>query len=311
MRLKAKLAWLWLIAVACFGVGLISTPALAKRPPDKSYFIALQAPGQGTVRLYAEEYGHGRPVLLLHGLGASTFTWRNIIPTLARTNRVIAVDMKGFGRSEKPFTQAYTPFDHANLILAFIRKRGLRNLTIVGHSFGGAIAMLVTIRLNETSPGRVRDLVLMDAPTYRQPGTAFVRFMKTPILPYAALTLVPPELSTWLSLDESQASKMTLADVRGYAEPFYDAAARHALITTTRRIEPKHVERLTSQYPNVRQRTLIIWCEHDQTVPLATGKKLVRALPNARLRVLKGCGHVPQDERPEAVKKLLRSFLRG
>lgn len=311
MRPKANLSWLWLIAIACFGLGLASKPAHAARTPDKSYMIALNAPGQGTVRLYAEEYGHGRPVLLLHGLGASTFTWRNVIPTLARRHRVIAIDMKGFGRSEKPFTQAYTPFDHANLVLAFIRKRGLRNLTIIGHSFGGAIGMLVTIRLNQTSPGRVRDLVLMDAPTYRQPSTTFVRFMRTPILPYAALMLVPPVISTWLSLDETQAAKLSPQEVRGYAHPFYSAAARHALITTARRIEPKHVEQLTSQYPNVRQRTLIIWCKDDHTVPLATGKKLVRAMPNARLKVLNRCGHVPQDERPEAVKKLLRSFLKG
>ena len=286
-------------------------PAQSALPPqpDRAYHLAVSAPGQGTVRLYAEEHGKGRPLLLLHGLGASTFTWRNLIPALSRHHRVIAIDLKGFGRSEKPFTSHYTPYDHANLVLDFVRRRGLKNLTVVGHSYGGAIGLLVTLRLNETSPGRVRDLVLMNAPTYRQPGTTFVKFMNAPIIPYAALLLSPPELSTWLSLDEVQASKLSYEEVRGYAAPFYDPAARHALITTARRIEPHDIDRLTARYREVTQPTLVVWCDNDKTVPVETGIRLARTLPRAQLKILDGCGHVPQDERPDAVIALLSSFL--
>lgn len=301
--------WLGSLIVALLVLALSPAPVMAATQNMSAYHIALQAPGQGTVRLYAEEHGRGNPVLLLHGLGASTFTWRNLIPALSRHNRVITLDMKGFGRSEKPFTQAYSPYDHANLVLNFIRKRKLRNLTIIGHSYGGAIAMFVTLRLNETSPGRVKKLVLMNAPTYRQPSSAMVSFMKTPVVPYAALMLMPPELTTWLSLDKVQATKLSYDEVRGYAAPYYDAAARHALITTARRIEPQHIDKLTSRYPSVRQPTLILSCEGDQTVPITTAVKLAKVLPNARLKILKGCGHVPQDERPEAVVDLVTSFL--
>jgi pimeloyl-ACP methyl ester carboxylesterase len=300
----------WIAFLVLVGGPAVALAGYHRLQPAKAYYIALQAPGQGTVHLYAEEYGRGRPLLLLHGLGASIFTWRNLIPELSRHHRVIAIDMKGFGRSEKPFTQAYSPYDHANLVLAFVRKRRLKDLTIVGHSYGGAIAMLVTLRLNETDPGAVRDLILMDAPAYRQPGTAFVDFMKLPVLPYAALMLVPPELSTWLSLDTVQASRISFEELREYAAPFYEAAARHALITTARRIEPRHVERLTSRYPSVRQPALIIWCDGDRTVPLETGVKLAKALPRGHLKLLHGCGHVPQDERPDAVLELMSSFLR-
>ena len=132
MRCPGLRVWLCVLVIAA-GLAGWSGAALAQ-PLPKAYHIGLQAPGQGTVHLYAEEYGQGRPILLLHGLGASTFTWRNLIPELSRQNRVIAIDFKGFGRSEKPFTQAYSPYDHANLVLDFIRKRGLRDLTIIGHS---------------------------------------------------------------------------------------------------------------------------------------------------------------------------------
>lgn len=308
MRCPAVRLWLGFLIFA-FGFAGWSGDVSA-HTYSKVYHIGLQAPGQGTVHLYAEEYGKGRPMLLLHGLGASTFTWRNLIPALSRHHRVIVLDFKGFGRSEKPFTQAYSPYDHANLVLAFIRKRRLKNLTIVGHSFGGAIAMLVTLRFNEVEPGRVKDLILMNAPTYQQPGTGFVDFMKLPVIPYAALMLLPPELTTWLSLDKVQAQKLSLGEVRGYAAPFYEAAARHALITTARRIVPQHMEDLIARYPSVRQRTLVIWCDGDQTVPVETGIRLVKALPRGQLKILTGCGHVPQDERPEAVLELIGSFLR-
>lgn len=309
MRWPVGRYWLGVLIGVLVWAGGSAVVLAGQEAPAKAYYIALQAPGQGVVRLYAEEYGQGRPMLLLHGLGASTFTWRNLIPELSRRHRVIAIDMKGFGRSEKPFTRAYTPYDHANLVLDFVRKRGLRNLTIVGHSYGGAIGLFVALRLNETDPGAVRDLILMNAPAYRQPGTAFVEFMRMPVLPYAALMLVPPELTTWLSLDKVQASRLSLAELRAYAAPFYEAAARHALIMTARRIEPHHVEQLTSRYPSVRQPTLIIWCDGDETVPLETGVKLAGALPQGRLKVLNGCGHVPQDEQPDAVLELMGSFL--
>ena len=309
MRCPGFRVWLCVLVIAAGFAGW--SGAASAQPLPTAYHIGLQAPGQGTVHLYAEEYGQGRPILLLHGLGASTFTWRNLIPELSRQNRVIAIDFKGFGRSEKPFTQAYSPYDHANLVLDFIRKRGLRDLTIIGHSYGGAIAMMVTLRFNEVEPGRVRNLVLMNAPTYRQPGTAFVDFMRLPVLPYAALMLMPPELTTWLSLDKVQSEKLHISGLRAYAAPFYDAAARHALITTARRIVPHQMESLTERYPSVWQRTLVIWCDADRTVPVETGIRLVKAMPRAQLKVLTGCGHVPQDERPEAVLELMGSFLRG
>jgi len=312
-RLRASIAVCGLVLATAGLIAGGANPANSALPPkpEQSYYMAVEAPGQGTVHLYAEEFGKGRPILLLHGLGASMFTWRNLIPELSRKNRVIAIDLKGFGKSEKPFTQAYTPYDHANVVLAFIRKRGLKHATIIGHSFGGAIGLLATLRLNETDPEAVRDLVLMNAPAYEQPGTAFVGFMKTPVVPYVALMLSPPEFSTWLSLDKVQADRLSFEELRGYAEPFYDAAARHALITTARRIKPRDVERLTARYPSVKQPTLVIWCENDRTVPLDTGLKLVKELPRARMKVLSDCGHVPQDERPEAVLQLIGKFLKN
>lgn len=304
-RLGRRIAATLASMIICAAV--VAVPAASSSP--RRYRIALQAPGQEQVFLYAEEHGHGRPLLLLHGLGASTYTWRNLIPSLAQRHRVIAIDLKGFGSSQKPFDQDYSLRDHAALVAAFIRKRRLRDVTLIGHSFGGAIALLVTLEFNRREPGRIRDLVLMSAPAYNQPSTEFIDFLRTPVLPYAAMALVPPELAIWLSLDDEQATHMSSDDIRAYARPFHDPGAQHALITTARQIVPADVDRITARYPSIKQPTLIVWCDGDPIVPLATGRHLASVLPNARLQVLKGCGHAPQHDRPRAVWHLLRRFL--
>lgn len=305
----------WLMAIASMTLALMSICAASASAASSAfsdpqqYRIAVSSPGQEPVQLYVEEYGKGRPVLLLHGLGASSYTWRNLVPSLAQRHRVIALDLKGFGKSQKPFDRAYSLHDHAGLVADFIRKRRLQNVTLMGHSLGGAVALLVTLDLNRTDRRRIRDLVLMSPPAYNQAATEFVSFMQTPLLPYAALTLIPPELSIWLSLDDEESRNISSQDISAYAEPFHDPAARHALISTARQIVPPDIDRITASYPTIRQRSLIIWCDGDSTVPLATGRRLAQALPNAKLKVLEGCGHAPQHDSPRAVWNLLHRFL--
>jgi pimeloyl-ACP methyl ester carboxylesterase len=119
-----------------------------------------------TTALYVEEAGEGPPLILLHGLGGSLFTWRHIVAALARGHRVIALDLKGFGHSDKPFDDHYSAVDQAALVSAFIRKRGLRGVALVGHSFGGVVA-LRTARDFSSESGVIRRLVVMDTPRHR------------------------------------------------------------------------------------------------------------------------------------------------
>ena len=110
--------------------------------------FALLGPPDAPVNLYYEEQGKGPPVLLLHGFGASTFTWRHVAPDLAETHRVIAVDLKGFGQSDKPFDERYSVSDQAELLAQLIEDKDLRDLTIVGHSFGGGVALRLALDAN-------------------------------------------------------------------------------------------------------------------------------------------------------------------
>lgn len=300
--------------LALFSVVLVSASPAAAAHSATSYRATVTPSGAPPVDLYVEEHGPAGapPLLLLHGLAASTHSWRHIVPALARSNRVIALDLRGFGRSDKPFDQRYSAADQAAHVTSFIERRGLKGVTLVGHSFGGAVALVTTLALNVRRPGLVRRLVLLDVPAYPQQPTAFVSFLRKPVLPYALLTLVPPELAAALVLSpENEAGDLDLTDIRTYAAPFYEAAARHALISTARQLRPDNWRQIVARYPTIRQPTLIVWCDRDDVVPLSSGKRLVEAMPNARLEVIRGCVHSPQDEKPDVLVRLMRRFLSG
>jgi pimeloyl-ACP methyl ester carboxylesterase len=277
------------------------------------YTLDVSAPHGQRISLYAEERGQGPPVVLLHGLGGSTYSWRFIAPSLAHRHRVIAIDLKGFGRSGKAFDTAYSATDQAHLIAEFITVRNLTGVTLIGHSFGGQVAMLTTLQLNRRTPSRIRDLVLIDAPALPQRLSPIVSLMQRPVLPYALLTALPPELVTSLALtpspDHRYARAYTDADVEAYARPFHDAAARHAYVQTARQIAPGNLSDIVRAYRQIHQRTLLVWCTSDDIVPLATGQRLERMLPRARLERLEGCNHSPPDEAPIALTHALRRFL--
>ncbi|MEO1205869.1 MAG: alpha/beta hydrolase [Pseudomonadota bacterium] len=306
MKVRGRFAAVMMIAGLALHLDAFTQSSASAK---SGVYVPVTTPASGTINLYAEEHGHGRPILMIHGLAASTYTWRNIVPTLARKNRVITLDMKGFGRSDKPFDTAYSSHDHADLIVAFIRKTKLRNFTLIGHSYGGAVSLLVAEKLRRAGERRIRNMVIMNAPAFPQKPTPFISFMGTLVLPYAVMSLIPPELTAWSSLEPENVLRTSFEDITAYARPYWQASARHALISTARQIVPDDLDAILHGYRKLHQPTLVIWCDRDKTVPIKTGRRLARTLPNARFRVIKGCFHAPQDEQPKAFLRRIRPFI--
>jgi len=304
----AALTWLLIFPVLAPGT---AAAFAAGAHPAAAYFADVAAPGEQSLQLYVEEWGHGSPVVLIHGLGGSTYSWRFIVPVLARNHRVIALDLKGFGRSAKVFDTNYSARDQSSLIARFLARRHLAQATLIGHSFGGQVAMMTA--LSPEGATRISSLVLIDVPALPQRLSPVVAFMQQPVLPYALMTAIPAELLTRISLRlptrTHYARDYTAADADAYAEPFSDAAARHAYIQTARQIVPGGLSSIVARYRAIRQRTLLVWCEHDEIVPVATGHSLTRILSNAHLVTLAGCNHSPPDEAPGALAAALTTFL--
>jgi pimeloyl-ACP methyl ester carboxylesterase len=315
VRVRIRFASLFAVALAT-GLLLSASLALAGavqriNAAATAYHVQVTPPGESPVVLHIEEVGAGPPVVLLHGIGGSGYSFRHLAPVLAATHRVVLIDLKGFGASEKPFDENYGADAQARLVLAFLRARGLSQVTLLGHSFGGAIALLATLDAQARAPGRIARLVLLNAPAYPQPMNARHRFLTLPVLPYLALTAVPPLLTARAAL-ETTARVLLPAnddDAAMYAAPLYSAAGRHALIATTRAMARLDPRAFMARYTSIRQPTLLIWCRHDPTVPLANGERLARDLPRARLAVLERCEHAPAEEQPRETAALIRGFL--
>ena len=224
--------------------------------------FARLGPPEAPVKLFFEEKGKGSPVLLIHGFGASTYTWRRIAPRLASDHRVIAVDLKGFGQSDKPFDEQYSVFDQAALLKQLIVDQDLRDLTLVGHSFGGGIALVLMLDDDPRLKGRISKLVLLDTIAYPQDMPVFFRMLDMPFVSHLGVRMVPPIVQTRIALKIAYLddSKIDEEDVETYAAPLRTAAGKHAIIHSARQIVPKDLEEISKRFESITTPTLIAWC---------------------------------------------------
>ena len=116
---------------------------------------------QETVQIYSRETGSGPPLLLLHGLGANLHTWRLLVRPLSRHFRVIMIDLKGCGRSAKPANSWYSLDDHGEIVASFIKTRELKDVTLIGNSMGGGVALAMALTPDPARRQQISGLVLI------------------------------------------------------------------------------------------------------------------------------------------------------
>ncbi len=266
----------------------------------------------GDSLLHVDVQGEGDPVLLIHGFGASGFTWRHWTGSLANHHQAHVVDLKGFGAAPKPRDGAYSPFDQTKLLTEYVLANALESVTLVGHSLGGGIAMLTMLHLARAGAAeRVSRIVVVSGAVYPQSIPFFISLCRIPLIAPLAFALTPLGFLMRRVLSEVYAddSAITAQAIEGYAAPLRDARCRYATIETARQIVPPEVETWTDRYPTIEVPTLLIHGEEDVVVPSSVARRLVTHLPDARLEMLSGCGHVPPEERPQESLDLVLRFL--
>lgn len=267
----------------------------------------------GASELHHKIYGAGAPVLCIHGFGASLFSWRNFVGPVSQHYQLILIDLKGHGNSPKPPDSHYSTKDHADLIFKFIIDHDLRNLTLVGNSLGGALALYLSIMLLEKEPGRLRSLILIDAGAYKEYIPGYVKILSVPIIGAAAIYLIPARwmAKTILKMAYYDPGKITEEQITAYATPIASPGGKHALLETGKQIIPPNIDELTAKYKDINVPTLIIWGRQDKVIDPIVGTLLDQAIPNSTLKSIDHCGHVPQEEMPEATVPLVLNFLQS
>ncbi|HIC54107.1 MAG TPA: alpha/beta hydrolase [Gemmatimonadetes bacterium] len=250
-------------------------------------------------------------MLMIHGYGASAFSWRYWAPRLAQRAHVVLVDLKGSGAAPKPDDGEYRPEDQAELLHRLVVQRDLRRLTIVGHSLGGGIALLLALRLQDEDEGRLSRLVLVASAAYEQRlppfvGLARFRWLGVALFRLFGARLVIEKVLRSIMYDPRAVSA---EQVEGYAAPLDDAPARRALIDSALNLVPEEIDALNARFSELAVPALILWGRHDRVVPLWVGERLCEALPKATLHVFEACGHLPAEEIPEESLARLTAFL--
>ena len=263
------------------------------------------------IELNYETYGTGDPVLCIHGLGACLYTWRNLIEPLSKDRQLILIDLKGYGASPKPRDGRYSVSDQAELIYQFIQDHNLKNLTLIGTSYGGAVSLMVALMLCEAGDGRLSKLVLIDSAGYNQSLPWHFNLLKKPVVGWLSIHLMPGKASTRRVLRYVYYDKrlITREQIASYSRAVKSRGARQALLQTARQAIPKNIDELTQRYKDICVPTLIIWGEEDRVIPLKIGRMLTEAIPDSKLVVLPEIGHAPHEEAPEKTVPLIIQFL--
>jgi len=249
--------------------------------------------------------------VLLHGYGGCGFSWRYWVDALSARGHVVLVDLKGFGAAPQPEDGHYSPTDQAELVSRLIAELDLKRITLVGHSLGGGIGLLVALHLREDGGGRLHRLVLVAGAAYAQRLPPFVSLARHPLVSGLLWRLIGPRrIARWvLRTIVHDPSRITAHQIAGYAQPLSRPGARAALATSALQIVPDDMEGIVGRYPTLTVPTLLLWGRADPVVPLAVGERLARDLPDATLEVLDACGHLPAEELPDESLAALESFL--
>jgi pimeloyl-ACP methyl ester carboxylesterase len=261
--------------------------------------------------LHCEIYGSGDPILFLAGLGGSTYSWRYMIAPLSVDHQVVLIDLRGEGQSPKPHDDKYSIGEQGELVHQFILEHDFKNLTLVGNSYGGGVSLLLAIRLCAENPQRLAKLILIDSAGYPDHLPLFLKVLRTPVLGWLAVHLLPPKCQIRMILKKSyyDPAKITQAQVDAYAAPLASKGGRHALLEIGKLAIPKDIQIYIDKYPTISVPTLILWGDDDQVLPRLIGDRLKAAIPNSQMELIPQAGHIPQEEQPDAVVAHIKQFL--
>jgi pimeloyl-ACP methyl ester carboxylesterase len=298
------LSLLVLVALALFLIRCASVLPFSeiRKTVPQDRFLAL-----GGRLVHVEQAGTGEAVVLLHGFGASTYSWRKVMPGLAAHFRVVAIDLNGFGYTQRPRDlESYTKEGQGKLVLDVMDALGIERAHLVGHSYGGGI----TLWLASRHPERLRSMVLVDssAPTFSDDRRSRAASLG-PVtrLFVRSFVLRPATVRKALLRSVYDDSLVTPELVQAYYDRIRIEGVLDAYrgLTAPRRTPADQVDLAAIRVP-----ALVLWGEEDELIPIAAGRRAGEILQAAFVAFPK-TGHMPMEERPEEWLAAVLPFLRG
>lgn len=305
-----------LIVLLLVGPFLVPVPPVeGTRPVSEladadSHFIDVNG-----LTVHYKQYGTGEPVMiLLHGFGASTFSWREVMQPLAEYGTVIAYDRPAFGLTERPMPGDWvgeSPYGmdaQVKLVIGLMDALGVEKAILVGNSAGGTVATQTALE----TPDRVVALVEVDAAIYEGGGApSWVRpLLNTPQMnhlgPLVSRSLAGKPGQDFLLSAWHDPSKLTPEIQAGYRKPLQMENWDRALWQLT---QASGGSDAAERLDEITLPVLVITGDDDRIVPTELSLRLADELPNAQLVVIQDSGHLPHEEQPQDFIKAVVEFI--
>ncbi|MFD1736464.1 alpha/beta fold hydrolase [Bacillus salitolerans] len=261
------------------------------------------------IDLHYEVYHHRanqqKPTfVLIHGFLSSTFSYRRLIPLLAKEYRVVAVDLPPFGKSGKSNNFIYSNKNLASLIIGLLDLLGIKDIILVGHSMGGQIAL----NMIKQKPEYVRNVILLCSSGYLKKSkrslvlSSYLPFFASYLKYYLAKQGVLHNLRN-VVFDHTMIDEEMML---GYEQPFYNNQIFNAL---AKMIRHREGDLSSKDLQEIDTKSLLIWGTEDKVVPLHIGERLHEDLRNSKLITYEKTGHLLPEEKPFHIKEQILEFI--
>ena len=297
IRTLVALAIIYLILIIVAYLPYETTP-ISELAGENSKFAEVN----GHTIHYIKE-GTGKPLILVHGFGGSTYTWRHLIPLLSDHYTVYAYDILGFGLSDKPPDGNYDMKSHGDSLIGFIDALKIPSPSIVGHSMGGIIAGFVGIN----APTKVDKLVMIEPGFYTNKTPAFLQYMFFPLNRIMARQFCSRSMQErFLIVSFYDKSLVTEEVVDAYMIPtrtpdILDSMA-HMMVSAA-------AQKYGDVAAKVTKPTLLVWGEREEGVVAEVANRINGEIQGSTLVSVKESGHYIQEEQPQKLAKAIRNFL--
>ena len=252
------------------------------------------------------EAGDGPPLVLLHGIPTSSLLWREVIPHLARSYRVIAPDMLNYGQSDKPLRADVSIAAQARILLGLLDALGLPRVDLAAHDIGGGVAQIVAVR----HPERLNRLVLLSAACFDSwPIPEFEPLQEPDAEAGISVAAFDAMLRDFLPQGVAAEDGLSDAATEIMLRPWSGETGKAALFRNFRRLSPEYTMAIARELELLDLPVLVLWGDRDPFQKPAYAKRLADAIPNAQLEWITGVAHWIMEEQPDEVAARIEAFL--
>jgi len=240
------------------------------------------------LKIFTRIAGEGSPFLILHGWGRGLTSWTHIQDELSKHFKVVVLDLPGFGKSDVP-KEVWNMDSYIQFILDFIKKININDFYLLGHSFGGNLA----IKLSTQSPDKIRKLILVDSAGRRTKKSFSKKVFSLIVSIFKIFSFLPGYMFLKKSFYKFILKSVDYIKAEGVMKDIFKRVV---------------AEDLSEVWGKIELSTLIIWGKKDKVTPIEDAYLMKKGIKNSILRVF-DCGHRVNNEKPELLVKTILDFL--